>query len=71
MAESHDPNHNLSTPPAQASNLAVISLVAGILTWLIIPLLGAVVAIITGHKAKTEILDSMGALTGCPPYPKG
>jgi hypothetical protein len=50
--------------PQQTSNLATISLISGILTWVIVPIIGAIVAIITGHKAKNEIRDSNGQLTG-------
>ncbi len=52
-------------PPAtQTSTLALVSLISGILTWVMLPLLGAIVAIITGHMAKSEIKKSMGALSG-------
>lgn len=48
----------------QTSNLAVASLVSGILSWIIIPFLGAIVAVVTGHMAKREIRESMGTLKG-------
>ena len=48
----------------QTSTLAVISLISGIASFFILPLLGAIVAIITGGNAKKEILLSRGALTG-------
>jgi len=50
--------------PQQTSTLATISLISGILTWVIVPIIGAIVAIITGHKAKNEIRDSNGQLSG-------
>ena len=53
-----------SNYPPERSSLAVASLVAGILSWLIIPFLGAIVAIVTGHLAKRDIRESNGALTG-------
>jgi hypothetical protein len=37
------------------STLAVVSLVFGILTWLMLPFVGALVAIICGHLARGEI----------------
>jgi hypothetical protein len=37
------------------STLAVVSLVFGIATWLVLPLVGAVVAIVCGHLARGEI----------------
>lgn len=49
---------------AKDSTLAIASLVTGILGWTLIPLLGAVAAIITGHLAKKEIAESRGNLTG-------
>lgn len=53
------------TPPTKPnSNMAIASMVLGILGWTIIPTLGSIVAIITGHMAKKEIKESMGALGG-------
>ena len=49
---------------ARTSGLATASLVTGILTWLIIPLVGAIAAVITGHMAKSRIRASAGHLTG-------
>ena len=37
------------------SGLAVVSLVSGLLGWTFAPWLGSVVAIITGHMARSEI----------------
>jgi hypothetical protein len=48
----------------QTSSLAVISLISGIASYFIVPLLGAIVAIITGNMAKREIKESAGRLTG-------
>jgi len=50
--------------PYQTSTLAIVSLVLGIVSWFLLPLLGAIVAVITGHMAKREIRDSQGRLTG-------
>jgi hypothetical protein len=49
---------------SRTSSLAIVSLVAGILGWTLIPLLGCIVAIITGMIARNEIKDSGGAVTG-------
>jgi hypothetical protein len=38
--------------------------VAGILGWILIPILGPIVAIITGHIAQAQIAGSNGALQG-------
>lgn len=46
------------------SGAAVISLISGILSWIILPGVGAVVAIISGHVAKGEIRRGMGLVTG-------
>ena len=48
----------------QTSSLAVISLIAGIASYFIVPILGALVAIITGSMAKKEIRQSGGRYTG-------
>ena len=39
----------------QTNNLAIVSLVSGILGWSLLPWLGSLVAIITGHMARAEI----------------
>ena len=50
--------------PRQTSSYAVISLVAGILGWTLLPLLGSLAAIIFGHMARGEIRRSNGQLDG-------
>lgn len=48
----------LSGPPHAApptSGLAIASLVCGILGWSLLPMLGSLAAIITGHMARAEI----------------
>jgi predicted small integral membrane protein len=43
-------------PPAyRTSSLAVVSMVFGILTWIVLPIIGAIIAIICGHMARSEI----------------
>ena len=46
------------------SSLAVISLIAGILGWTLLPFLGSVAAIITGHMARAEIRRDPERLLG-------
>ncbi len=46
------------------STLAVLSLIAGIASFFIIPLVGAIAAIIMGGLAKKEIRNSAGTITG-------
>lgn len=41
--------------PRQTSALAVVSLVSGILGLTVVPFLGSIVAIFTGHMARKEI----------------
>ena len=48
----------------QTSSLAVISLIAGIASFFIVPILGALAAIITGNMAKKEIRQGAGRYTG-------
>ena len=48
----------------QTSSLAVASLVSGILGWTLLPFIGTIVAIITGHLARKEIRLSQGRLQG-------
>lgn len=53
------------TQPPRTSTNAIISLIAGLLGFFgILPLIGSVVAIITGHMAKKEIRESAGTITG-------
>jgi Domain of unknown function (DUF4190) len=46
------------------SSLAVISLVAGIVSWLLLPFVAGLAAIICGHMARSEIRSSNGTLEG-------
>ncbi|MBE0409159.1 MAG: DUF4190 domain-containing protein [Anaerolineales bacterium] len=48
----------------QTSTLAIVSLVSGILSWVLLPFVGSIVAVITGHMAKREIRESLGKLSG-------
>jgi hypothetical protein len=45
-------------PGTGTSSLAVVSLVFGILAWCVLPFVGAIVAIICGHLARSEIRRS-------------
>jgi len=48
----------------RTSSMAVFSLVLGIASYVVIPLLGAIAAIITGNLAKKEIQENPEVLTG-------
>jgi len=55
-------NDKISVP--QNSNLAIISLISGILGLTFLPLIGSIIAVITAPMAKKEINESEGMLTG-------
>jgi Domain of unknown function (DUF4190) len=50
--------------PVQTSSLAIISLISGISSWFVLPILGAIIAVFTGHLARKEIRENEGRLTG-------
>jgi hypothetical protein len=45
----------MNTPIRATSTTAIISLVFGIICWVAIPFIGAIVAVICGHVARGEI----------------
>lgn len=50
--------------PTRTSPLAIASLATGIAAWLVIPVIGAIAAVVTGFLAQNEIRESRGRLTG-------
>ena len=46
------------------STAAVVSLVFGILTWVMLPVIGPIVAVVAGHMARAEIRRSNGQIGG-------
>ena len=50
--------------PAPTSTLSLTSLIMGIIGWVILPIVGAIIAVITGHLARKEIRESNGLLGG-------
>lgn len=54
----------MNAPTRQTSTLAIISLIAGILGWTLLPFLGSIGAIITGHMARAEIRREPQRLDG-------
>jgi hypothetical protein len=50
--------------PPQSSGLATASLVFGLISWIIFPIIGSIIAVICGHAAKSEIRSSGGRITG-------
>jgi hypothetical protein len=53
-----------ATPGRPTSALAIASLVSGLLGWTLLPWLGSLAAVITGHMARAEIRRSNGAMDG-------
>lgn len=52
------------TPSLPNSSMAIVSLVAAILGFTFFPVVGSIVAVITGPMAKREIAESAGSLGG-------
>jgi hypothetical protein len=50
--------------PPPTSSLSLTSLIMGIIGWVLLPVVGSIIAVITGHMAKKEIRDSGGLLGG-------
>jgi hypothetical protein len=48
----------------QTSTLAIVALVGGVLGWTLLPFIGSIVAIITGHMARAEIRREPQRLEG-------
>lgn len=48
----------------QTSTLALVSLIFGILGWFLLPFIGSIVAIFTGHMARGEIRRQPDRLEG-------
>lgn len=46
---------NVPASSRQTSTMAIISLIFGVLSWCVLPFIGAVVAIVCGHSARSEI----------------
>jgi Domain of unknown function (DUF4190) len=62
----HDPYQAPASMYAAPSTspTAVVSLISGLLAWFLFPGLGAIIAVITGHIALTEIRQSAGRVGG-------
>jgi hypothetical protein len=54
----------MSVPARQTCSTATVSLIFGILSWCLLPIIGAIVAIVTGYMARGEIRRSNGTLDG-------
>ena len=51
-------------PAPPTNTMAIVSLVASIVSWVFIPIIAAIVGVITGHMARHEIKNSYGAQGG-------
>jgi hypothetical protein len=54
----------MNDPIRRTSATAILSLVFGILSWVALPFVGAIVAVVTGHVARAEIRRGGGAMDG-------
>ena len=54
----------MNSPDRPTCSTATVSLIFGVLSWCILPVIGALIAIVTGHMARSEIKRSQGALDG-------
>lgn len=45
----------MNLPAARTSSSAVVSLAFGLLAWTVVPIIGALIAIVCGHVARSEI----------------
>jgi hypothetical protein len=50
----------MNAPVRLNSTLAIVSLIAGLLGWTLMPFIGSIVAIVTGHMARSEIRRNPG-----------
>ena len=49
---------------SKTNTLAIVSLVAGLVSWTMMPVVASIVAVITGHMARKQIRDSHGVEEG-------
>jgi hypothetical protein len=45
----------MNSIPPRTSGTAIASMIFGILSWCVLPLIGAILAIVLGHSARNEI----------------
>ena len=56
--------NQLAPPATQPSSFAIASLVCSLASWILIPFVGAVAAVVLGHVARHEIRHSYGQKSG-------
>jgi hypothetical protein len=64
MEMNEEPYQQQLPPSVPTNTMALTSMIAGIVGWTVAPLLGSLVAIITGHMAKRELRERMGRESG-------
>lgn len=60
----NNPTSSTEAPIRPTSSSAILSLIAGILGLTLFPVLGSVVALVTGYAARSEIRGADGAIGG-------
>ncbi len=45
---------------AQTNTMAIVSVISGVVSWVALPFIGGIVAIVTGHMARNEIKNNPG-----------
>ncbi len=60
----HPPYPYAPPMPRRTSPDAAISLIAGVAAWVFVPLLGAVIAVVFGVRARRQIREARGTLDG-------
>ena len=60
----NDPNYSQANVSPPNSSMAMVSLVSGIIGWVFFPIVAAIIAIVTGHMARSEIKNSNGTIGG-------
>lgn len=55
----YDPSH-----PEEQSQAAIVSVVSGVLSFFVLPIIGGIVAIVAGHQALRRIRESRGRVGG-------
>jgi len=54
----YPPAYGYAYGPQRTNSMSIVSLVSGILAWLLCPFLGAALAVIFGHVARSQIKQS-------------
>jgi len=54
----------MSVPIRTTSTTAVVSLVFGVLCWSVFPFVGAIIAVVCGHAARSDVRRATGSIEG-------